>query len=151
MAKVVVSGILFLFTVFNGIGQPDAILSRIILIGDAGVLTNGKIPVVEKVKTLFNVNDGHTTVLYLGDNVYEYGLPDITASDYEEKKNVLDAQVSLVKGTNAKAFFVPGNHDWNKGKAGGWQQLLNQQQYLESLQMPNVAMMPGNGCPGPVE
>jgi len=131
--------------------QPDVILSRIILIGDAGVLTNGKIPVVEKVKTLFNVNDGHTTVLYLGDNVYEYGLPDITASDYEEKKNVLDAQVSLVKGTNAKAFFVPGNHDWNKGKTGGWQQLLNQQQYLESLQMPNVTIMPGNGCPGPVE
>ncbi len=136
---------------FNSNAQKDDILSRIILIGDAGRIVNGKNAVVEKARSLFNINDGHTQVIYLGDNVYEYGLPDESSKDFDAKKKILDAQVSLVQGTGAHAWFVPGNHDWKKGKEGGWQQLKNQQKYLESLQLPNVEMLPKNGCPGPVE
>lgn len=134
-----------------GLSQRDSVMSRIVLIGDAGELINGKNPVIEKAKKLFNINDGKTSVIFLGDNVYEYGMPDISAKNFEEKKKILDAQVSLVQGTSAKAYFIPGNHDWKKGKTGGWEQLKNQQQYIESLQMRNVEMMPKNGCPGPVE
>lgn len=133
------------------LSQQDALISRIILIGDAGELHNGKNPVIEKAKTLFNINDGKTSVIFLGDNIYEYGLPDVTAKDFEEKKQIIDAQINLVQGTSAKTYFIPGNHDWKNGKAGGWEQVKNQQKYIESLQMPNVEMMPKNGCPGPVE
>lgn len=131
--------------------QQDNLQTRIILIGDAGEMQNGKIAVVEKAKSLFNVNDGKTKVIFLGDNVYEYGLPDITARDFEEKRKILDEQVSLVKGTDAHAYFIPGNHDWKKSKPGGWQQVINQQKYLESLQLPNAELLPKQGCPGPVE
>ena len=133
------------------LAQQDPVTSRIILIGDAGELTNGKNSVIEKAKALFNLNDGKTNVIFLGDNVYEYGMPDNTSKDFEEKKQILDAQIGLVQGTSAKAYFIPGNHDWKKGKTGGWEQLRNQQQYIESLQIPNVEMMPKNGCPGPME
>ncbi|HLF46945.1 MAG TPA: BamA/TamA family outer membrane protein, partial [Chitinophagaceae bacterium] len=117
----------------------------------AGNIADGKNPVVEKARSLFNLNDGKTQVIYLGNNVNEYGLPDESSKDYSEKKMILDAQVSLVQGTSAKAYFVPGNHDWNKGKDGGWEQVKNQQKYIESLLLPNVEMMPKNGCPGPLE
>lgn len=143
--------ILFLFCFYQLTAQNDPVISRILLIGDAGKLTEGKIPSVEKARSLFNLNDGKTQVIYLGDNIYEYGLPDINAADYEEKKLILDAQISLVKDTRSKAYFIPGNHDWKKGKEGGWKQVLNQQKYIESLQMSNVEMMPKNGCPGPLE
>lgn len=140
-----------LFSVVAVCAQPDPVRNRIILIGDAGSLNQGKNPVLEKAKSFLNLNDGRTSVIFLGDNVYEYGLPDNTAREYESKKEILDAQVNLVKGTSAKAYFIPGNHDWKKGHSGGWNQLKNQQQYLESLPLTNVEMLPKNGCPGPVE
>ena len=143
--------ILFFFPSIYSNAQKEDVLSRIILIGDAGRIVNGKNAVVEKARSLFNINDGLTQVIYLGDNLYESGLPDESSKDFEEKKKILDAQVSLVQGTGAHAYFVPGNSDWKKGKEGGWQQLKNQQKYLESLQLPNVEMLPKNGCPGPVE
>jgi hypothetical protein len=140
-----------LFLSLKNFSQQEEVISRIILIGDAGKLTAGKIPAVEKARLLFNVSDGKTSVIYLGDNVYEYGLPDTADNLFKEKKAILDAQISLVQGGYAKAYFIPGNHDWKKGKTGGWQRVINQQQYIESLQMANVEMMPKNGCPGPVE
>lgn len=140
---------LFLFQQISA--QNDPVINRIILIGDAGKLNDGKIPAVEKARSVFDLNDGITQVLFLGDNIYEYGLPDINAGDYEEKKKVLDAQIDLIKGTRSKGYFIPGNHDWKKSREGGWQQVINQQRYIESLQLPNVEMMPKNGCPGPLE
>jgi Omp85 superfamily domain/Calcineurin-like phosphoesterase len=139
-----------LFSLFSN-SQQDAVATRIILIGDAGEMHNGKIAVVEKAKSVFNLNDTKTKVIFLGDNVYEYGLPDNTAKDFDEKRKILDEQVSLVRGTKASAYFIPGNHDWKKSKPGGWQQVINQQKYLESLQLPNVELLPKQGCPGPVE
>ena len=131
--------------------QQDTVITRILLIGDAGKLTNEKISGVEKARSLFKINDGKTSVIFLGDNIYENGLPDLSAKNYEEKRKVLDEQIGLVKGTNAKAWFVMGNHDWNEGKEGGLEHVRNQQQYIESLQLSNVEVMPKNGCPGPLE
>jgi len=149
------SFIVFLFAVIflqsRTYSQRDSVISRVILIGDAGELQNGKNPVIEKAKALFNLNDGKTNVIFLGDNIYEHGLPDITAKDFDEKRKIIDAQVNMLQGTNANGYVVMGNHDWNKGKAGGLERVKNQQQYIESLQMPNVQVMPKNGCPGPVE
>ncbi|MEI9809300.1 MAG: hypothetical protein WDO16_16330 [Bacteroidota bacterium] len=50
-----------------------------------------------------------------------------------------------------KLFFVPGNHDWKKGKPGGLAQMQNQWEYINKLGLPNVQVLPGNGCPGPVD
>ncbi|MFM9911110.1 MAG: BamA/TamA family outer membrane protein [Chitinophagaceae bacterium] len=130
--------------------QPDSILHRVWLIGDAGKLKNGTNPQLEFLKKL-NLVDNKSTVLFLGDNIYPVGLPDSQSRQYAKKKQVLDQQVSVVKNTAAKAFFIPGNHDWLQGRSKGWQQLQHQYGYITSLQLPNVQFLPENGCPGPVE
>ncbi|HEY8918194.1 MAG TPA: BamA/TamA family outer membrane protein [Chitinophaga sp.] len=132
--------------------QTDSVLQRIILIGDAGELhQDGHNPVVDAVRKQFNMQDARNTVLYLGDNVYPYGLPDETAPRYPLSKEILDYQVNLVRNQAAQAIFVPGNHDWAKGKPNGWETILNEQQYVDGQQLPNVRFLPQDGCPGPVE
>lgn len=130
----------------------DTIAHRILLVGDAGKLKDGKNhPELILMKQLFNLNDGHTTVVYLGDNVYQVGLPDAESKAFPEKKKVLDSQVDAVRDTKANAWFIPGNHDWDKGRKDGLEQIQRQFKYIQSLQLPNVHFAPEDGCPGPVE
>lgn len=127
------------------------VVQRIFLVGDAGELDNGKHPVCDWLKQNIDWNDSSNTIVYLGDNIYPQGMPAEGSKSYNISKTIIDYQVSVVKDKNSKAYFVPGNHDWRRGKEGGLQQLLNAQQYIESLQLPNVQQLPTNGCPGPVE
>ncbi|WP_341834567.1 BamA/TamA family outer membrane protein [Chitinophaga pollutisoli] len=130
--------------------QEDSIQQRIILIGDAGEMRNGINPVVDAVKRNFPLDKGANTVLFLGDNVYPLGLPSPLAKNFPEARAILDYQVNLVRGTNAKGIFIPGNHDWSKHRPDGWRQIRNQQQYIDSLKLPNVDFLPKDGCPGPL-
>ena len=131
--------------------QQDSAVRRIWLVGDAGQLNKrGVNPQLELLKQL-NLLDKNSTVLFLGDNVYETGLPDSQSRHFDEKKLILDLQVALVKNTGAQAYFIPGNHDWLEGRSRGWRQVLNEYRYIQSLQLPNVHFAPENGCPGPTE
>lgn len=139
------------FSIFSVTTEAqDTIAHRIILVGDAGKMVNNRHPELELMKARFNL-DARTTVLFLGDNVYQHGLPYSLAANYAEKKQILDNQIDAVKGTPAQAWFIPGNHDWNKGKRNGFAQILHQARYVESLQIPNIHFAPLEGCPGPVE
>ena len=130
--------------------QVDSINQRIFLIGDAGELLGNKQPVVEWVRQHADLNDEKTTIIFLGDNIYPLGLPMEGEPTYAESKKILDAQIDLVKGKKAKAYFVLGNHDWKNGKLGGWQQALNQENYINGLEQKNIQAYPQDGCPGPV-
>jgi hypothetical protein len=132
--------------------QTDSVVQRIILIGDAGELhQNGHNPVVDAVRQRYNLQDARNTVIYLGDNVYPYGVPDEADKRYPQAKEILDYQIGLVKNTAAQAIFIPGNHDWSKMRPDGWEVVRNEQRYVDSLQLPNVRFFPQDGCPGPVE
>lgn len=130
--------------------QTDSVQQRIILIGDAGEMHNGKNAVVDAVKKNVDLHNGKNTVLFLGDNVYPLGLPDPAARNRAEMQGILDYQVSLVKGTPAEGIFIPGNHDWSKHRPDGWRTIVQQQLYIDSLLLPNVQFLPKEGCPGPV-
>ena len=130
--------------------QVDSINQRIFLVGDAGELLGNKQPVVDWIKQHADMNDEKTTVLFLGDNIYPLGLPMEGEPTYAESKKILDAQLDLVKGKKARAFFVLGNHDWKNGKLGGWQQARNQEDYINRLEQPNIQALPRDGCPGPI-
>ncbi|TWV88672.1 BamA/TamA family outer membrane protein [Chitinophaga pinensis] len=132
--------------------KDDSLARRVILIGDAGELhKDGHNPVIDAVKQRINLQDARNTVLFLGDNVYPLGLPDAGAARYDEARQILDYQVGLVKNTATQAIFIPGNHDWKRSKPDGWQTVINQQLYIDSLQLPNVNFLPKDGCPGPEE
>ena len=140
------------FIVLTTAHAQDSVAHRIILVGDAGFLNNDKKnPELDLIKRMFDLNNKKTTVLFLGDNVYPQGLPSPYASNYLEKKAILDSQINVVRGTNAQAYFMAGNHDWMQGRSGGWEQVINQYRYIQSLQLPNVQYVPFGVCPGPDE
>ena len=148
--KTIVVLLLTILTSARAIAQVDSLNQRIFLIGDAGELHGTTQPVIDWIAKNADLNDEKTTVLYLGDNIYPLGLPMEGEPDYPEAKAILDYQINLVKGKKARAFFVLGNHDWKNGKLGGWQQAMNQIDYVNGLEQPNIQVWPREGCPGPV-
>lgn len=140
--------LIFLFFAQNSFAQKDTIASRIVLIGDAGQLINGRQQVVDAVKKTVPI-DERTTVIYLGDNLYETGLPADQTQAYIAAHQVLDYQLSVADGTKAKVYMIPGNHDWHKGGRDGWESIIREQQYVAQLGKPNVQFLPEGGCPGP--
>jgi hypothetical protein len=130
--------------------QQDSVQQRILLVGDAGLLINDRNPQLDFLKQ-FNFLKNNTSVLFLGDNVYETGLPDSQSKYFDRKKLILDQQVALVEKTGAQAYFIPGNHDWLKGRSKGWQQVRHEYRYIQSLGLANVHFAPEDGCPGPTE
>ena len=82
------------------------------LVGDAGgkEFDDGN-PVLQQMKTAVTALDERgvpTTVVFLGDNIYEEGLRE----GHPEDLRLLGAQVEVVAGTSARGIFLPGNHDW---------------------------------------
>ncbi len=132
------------------IAQSDSIQQRIVLIGDAGELNFGRAPVVDAVRNLIPLND-KTTIIYLGDNLYNYGLPDEIMPSYIHLKNILDSQINIAEGTKAKVFFIPGNHDWANEALDGTEIVKRQGKYVNNSGNPNVHFYPEDGCPGPVK
>jgi hypothetical protein len=66
-----------------------------------------------------------------------------------EKERVLDAQVDVVRSSGARGVFLPGNHDWEKEKRGGWEAVKRQAAHVVARGAPLVDFLPRQGCPGP--
>ncbi len=130
--------------------QKDTIQNRIILVGDAGSLKNGRSPVIDAIKKQYAL-DKKTTVIFLGDNLYDYGLPNEYYDDYLVQKEALDSQILIANGKDAKVYMIPGNHDWSNGNAFGQETVIRQQLYVDFASLGNVKFYPEGGCPGPVE
>lgn len=128
----------------------DSIQAKIVLIGDAGQLTNGRHYVVSAVKRLIPM-DKKTTIVFLGDNLYKTGLPDNSLPTYDIAKAPLDSQITIAGKNPVKVYFIPGNHDWANGGDLGYESILRVQSYIDYLSNDNVHMYPRDGCPGPVE
>jgi hypothetical protein len=143
-----ISFLICLLTIFQAFSQNDSIVSRIVLIGDAGKLNFGRQPVIDAVRQLIPM-DKNTTVIFLGDNLYKTGLPDKYLPTFQAAKNVLDSQIFVAKGTQASVLFIPGNHDWSDGSIHGMDNVINQQNYINGLGDKRVKFLPVDGCPGP--
>ncbi len=133
----------------QGADDQEAVL---FLVGDAGSKEFDGNPVMRHMKTAVTALDGRgvpTTVLFLGDNVYDEGVRE----GHPEDLRRLGAQVEVVAGTSAKGIFLSGNHDWaNSATDKGLARLINQEQALRNFSGggANVGLMPRAGCPGPV-
>jgi hypothetical protein len=148
MKKLMVASAILLFSI--SVVAQDSLQARIILIGDAGQLTNGRHYVVSAAKRLIPMNS-KTTVIFLGDNLYKTGLPDNSLPTYDIAKAPLDSQITIAGNNPVKVYFVPGNHDWANGGDLGYESVLRVQSYIDFLANKNVQMFPRDGCAGPVE
>lgn len=92
-----------------------------------------------------------SAIVFLGDNIYPKGMPDEKNKKRKRAENILLDQIDLANGSNSTIIFVPGNHDWKNAKAKGLDYVLNQQAWVDSLKRNTIKVLPGDGCPGPVE
>jgi hypothetical protein len=110
--------------------------ARVILVGDAG---RPDPAVLAAVRGWSGKAPARTLLVFLGDNVYEDGLPDGPAYD---EKAVLDRQIAAAVGGHV--VFVPGNHDWHGGRVGIRRQAAHVQDAGGAIRF-----RPTDGCPGP--
>jgi hypothetical protein len=84
-------------------------------------------------------------------DVADVVLPDVFESR-QEAERYIDAQIDVVRGTEVRAIFLPGNHDWDQFETAGWKRILNQEDYIRRVAAggeAKVTMLPRGGCPGP--
>jgi hypothetical protein len=121
------------------------------LIGDCGEPLIKDSP-LGKVFSSHVANAGeHTTVIYLGDNIYPSGMPPTGTPGRDRAERILQTQVNWTEASSANTIFIPGNHDWQHWGPKGLDYIHNEQGWLDSLKDDHVKLLPRDGCPGPVE
>jgi hypothetical protein len=141
----------FFFLTLQALPQDSPVSHTLFLIGDCGEPYVTGDPIGDVLRKKVTEAGANVTVLYLGDNVYPKGLPFEGERLREPGEAALANQVKWVSGLPAKAFFIPGNHDWHHWGRKGLQYVLNQQRWIDSLKVDHIAIAPRDGCPGPVE
>jgi hypothetical protein len=114
---------------------------RVILVGDAGV-PNGNEATLAELGRWSGELPERTAVAFLGDNLYPRGL----GEDDERGEAILLRQL---RATSARKVFVPGNHDWGDQWPSA-ETLLREQRFLDGFGESPAALLPKDGCPGPV-
>ena len=128
----------------------------IYLIGDAGEPFDDGNPVIKQVKSHLDQDQNPNSVIYLGDNIYPNGLPELDDSDRDRAEQIMVGQLEILKGYSGNVYVIPGNHDWDKSRKDGYQQIRRQEKFVQSylatiLKDSINAFLPDNGCPGPLE
>jgi Omp85 superfamily domain/Calcineurin-like phosphoesterase len=137
---------------FHSFGQKrpsEDPVYRLYLIGDAG--KPGGNPTLELLKLKLQRESIQNGVIFLGDNIYNNGMPPKNDAHRPEAEAIIDSQIDVVKGFGGDIFFIPGNHDWDGGKKRGWQYIKEQELYIENALDSADVFFPSNGCPGPIE
>lgn len=130
----------------------DTVVSRFIVVGDAGEFKHGEHPVLKDIRLkAMAAQKKATAIFFLGDNVYPIGLPDPASAKFDDARKVLDSQWTVGSFAADQVLFIPGNHDWAKGRAYGWKQVLQQGEYINGLGKKEIRFLPEDGCPGPEE
>jgi hypothetical protein len=119
------------------------------LVGDAGVPHPGFEPVLAALTHELTVpTSAKRVVVFMGDNIYEAGMPPLGAPDRAESERRINAQMAVAQ-TGAQTIFVPGNHDWDHERPGGLAAILREGEYVRVTSHDTIAFLPRDGCPGP--
>ncbi len=140
---------------------------RILLVGDAGAPSkpnsaedSDQTPLFKALQDISNLLPSRTAVIFLGDLIYEAGLPGTEensgsggyCSSRSCAESRIDSQVDILSGSKAKGIFIPGNHDWSRERPDGWNRVKNLTQYIQESKRKkelDITLTPGDGCPGP--
>lgn len=131
---------------------PADIETTLFLIGDAGEPDPRQIgsPLDSLVVQAATTPPERTIIVFLGDNVYDAGIPAEGAAEWADARRRLEGQVQAIP-PGVRGIFVPGNHDWSNATAFGLYAIRLEEQMIAALAPGrNVRLLPGNGCPGPV-
>jgi len=117
---------------------------RFYFIGDAGNanLNESTLPLVS-LSTRLQEEGKDATVLFLGDNIYQHGLPKKSNMGYELASHRLQTQIDAVRKFKGNRIFIPGNHDYHADGIKG----LKRQENLVEKALGKNSFLPENGCP----
>ena len=114
------------------------------LIGNVGDAPNPSNPVLSGLEAKLKDEGANTTVLFLGDNVPQQGMPLNTDFKDQSVLSNLEAQLSVAKTFEGRTLFIPGDQDWNStDRIIG----LKRQESQIDEQLGDIAFYPENGCP----
>ena len=101
---------------------PDSSTLRysVFLIGDVGApeLKAPGEPSLNFMRRQMMAAGPNSTTIYLGDNIYEYGLPEEGAYDRKVSEKRIVAQLDILREYAGEKYMIPGNHDWKQGRTG---------------------------------
>ncbi|REA64518.1 metallophosphoesterase [Dyadobacter luteus] len=128
------------------------------LIGDAGNDSpEHPAPVLEYLKTKLAKESKQSSALFMGDNIYEYGMP--PSEDSLNRKVAeyrIDSQLETLHNFKGRPIFLPGNHDWRGWGVKGLkrqekyiQKYLNQRRGKTNKDDYEDYFLPLDGCSGP--
>ncbi|HEX2449777.1 MAG TPA: metallophosphoesterase, partial [Gemmatimonadales bacterium] len=129
--------------------EPAQVETTVFLIGDAGAPDRRNEPVLRALATDLAKASGERVIVFLGDNVYPRGIPDTGAPGRTEAIRRLDTQIDVAREAGVQAIFVPGNHDWARMGADGWNSIRRQASHIAERGGKRIRMLPEGGCPGP--
>lgn len=93
----------------------------------------------------------NSAVIYLGDNIYDFGLPADSHPDRKEMERRMTVQLEPTQGFAGKVIVIPGNHDWDMGGRDGYAARLREEAFVEKHLDQGNTFHPDQGCPGPNE
>ena len=102
------------------------------LVGDAGNSgPGGSTAVLNYLKSKLPSESKSSSVLFLGDNIYEAGMPpseDVSKREIAEHR--ITEQLTILDEFKGRPIFLPGNHDWR-----GWGQkgLRRQENFVSRI------------------
>ena len=92
----------------------------------------------------------NSSIVFLGDNIYPKGMPKKDDPERANAEKYINAQLDILKDHDGRAYFIPGNHDWKKGKEGGRKATKRQEDYVQDYyEDKKVKWYPNDACGDP--
>jgi len=128
---------------------PGELAVSLFLIGDAGA-PYADDPVLVEITRQAKASPEGSVIAFLGDNLYPRGLPETADTVLRrEMERRLDGQIAVGRNSRRMAYFIPGNHDWARMGADGWNAVKRSQQFIRARSNGFAEQLPRDGCPGP--
>lgn len=114
---------------------------RVLLIGDAGKLESSR-RVLAILESRASQYPDKTVTVFLGDNIYDRGMPPESAPRDYKAEATIQAQLDVLSRSRTRGLFVTGNHDWGLNlwrltfpflfHDDGYERVMAQSTYIDS-------------------
>ena len=133
--------------------QSD-LVHTLYLVGDVGAFDDvdkRSNIVLDHLSNVLPQESENASIVYLGDNLKSKGLRKKNDDKREEGEALLDVIISASENFKGNTYLIPGDNDWNDGRAGGLKAIKRQEKYLDKHSSKNdhIKWYPKDGCGDP--